>query len=81
MKSKQDQVLELGAELERLTELVRKRRKQLAFLEKCPNKDCECRHVWRDVVEKKLAGQVGKIRRQIQSKPGAKSPRKPRRSP
>ncbi|HWQ93739.1 MAG TPA: hypothetical protein VN673_18900 [Clostridia bacterium] len=69
MKSKQRQVLELGAELERLNELVRQRRKQLAFLERCPNKSCECRAVWREVVEKSLASQVGKIRRQVRGTP------------
>lgn len=67
MKSKKQQVLELGAELERLNELVRQRRKQLAFLETCPNKSCECRSVWRDVVEKKLASQVGKIRKRVRA--------------
>ena len=54
-------VVELESELLRLTELVRARRQQLARLEKCPNKDCECRKVWREVVERKLASQVGKI--------------------
>ena len=65
MKRKQDDAVELEAELLRLNNLVRQRRKQLAFLAKCPNKHCECRAVWREVVEKKLAGQVGKIRRQV----------------
>ena len=68
MKSKQRQVLELEAELLRLNSLVRQRRKQLAFLEKCPHKNCECRRVWRQVVEKNLARQVGKIRRDVQAK-------------
>lgn len=65
MKSKKRQVAELAQELERLNALVRQRRKQLNFLEKCPNKNCECRLVWREVVEKNLATQVGKIRRHI----------------
>jgi hypothetical protein len=65
MKRKQDGAAELEAELLRLNNLVRQRRKQLAFLAKCPNKDCECRAVWREVVEKNLAGQVGKIRRHV----------------
>jgi hypothetical protein len=68
MKSKRIAALELEAELVRLNALVRARRKQLAFLAKCPNKDCECRAVWRDVVEKNLAGQMGRIRRQVRSK-------------
>ena len=59
---------ELEAELLRLNTLVRERRKQLARLEKCPNKDCPCRLVWRNHVEKNLAGQMGKIRRQVHSK-------------
>ncbi len=65
MKSKQSQVLELEAELLRLNALVRQRRKQLAYLQKCPNKDCECRKVWHEVVEKNLSQQMGKVRRQV----------------
>ena len=61
MKKKQRQAIELEAELLRLNAMVRKRRDQLARLEKCPYKDCECRAVWREVVEKDLASQVGKI--------------------
>jgi hypothetical protein len=61
---------ELEAELLMLNALVRERRKQLARLEKCPNKDCPCRIVWRDHVEKNLAGQVRKIRRQVGPKRG-----------
>ena len=68
MKSKAREALELEAQLVRLNTLVRARRKQLAFLAKCPNKTCECRAVWREVVEKKLAGQMGKIRQQVRSK-------------
>lgn len=60
---------ELEAELMRLNLLVRERRKQLARLEKCPNKDCPCRFVWREHVEESLAGQVSKIRRQVRGKP------------
>ena len=65
MKRKQREALELEAELVRLNTLVRQRRQQLARLEECPNKDCECRRIWREVVEKDLARQVGKIRRQV----------------
>jgi hypothetical protein len=59
---------ELEAELVRLNALVRERRRQLARLDKCPNKDCPCRFVWREHVEKNLAGQVGKVRRQVRGK-------------
>ena len=76
MKSKQQQVLELEKELLRLNSLVRQRRKQLAFLERCPNKNCECRRVWRQVVEKNLAQQVGKIRRHVRGKADKGSRRK-----
>jgi hypothetical protein len=69
MKGKKQQTLQLESELLRLNNLVRARRKQLARLEDCPNKSCECRAVWREVVEKKLAGQVGKIRRQVVARP------------
>ncbi len=68
---------QLEADLTRLNALLRERRKQLARLEKCPNKDCPCRFVWREHVEKNLAGQVGKIRRQVRSKPP--QPGKPKR--
>ena len=61
---------ELEADLVRLNALARERRKQLVRLEKCPNKDCPCRFVWREHVEKNLAGQVGRIRRQVRGKPG-----------
>jgi hypothetical protein len=60
MKKKQE-TLELEAELLRLNELVRRRRAQLARLARCPNKDCECRKVWRETIEKDLAGQMGVI--------------------
>ncbi len=69
MKSKQRKVVELAAELERLNELVRQRRRQLAFLERCPHKTCECRQVWRDMMEKNLAAQVGTIRRNLKTQP------------
>ncbi len=65
MKRKERQAVELEAELLRLNEMVRKRRAQLERLEKCPHKDCECRAVWREVVEQDLASQVGKIRRGV----------------
>ena len=62
------QATDLAAELVRLNALVRERRKQLARLDKCPNKDCPCRFVWREHVEKNLAGQVGKIRQHVLGK-------------
>ena len=61
---------DLEAELVRLNALVRERRKQLDRLDKCPNKDCPCRFVWREHVEKNLAGQVGKIRHHVLGKAG-----------
>ena len=67
MNGKQRDGTQLEAELLRLNTLVRERRKQLARLEKCPNKDCPCRFVWREHVEKRLAGQVGEIRRRVKS--------------
>jgi hypothetical protein len=74
MKSKEKSAAELEAELLRLNTLVRARRKQLARLETCPHKDCECRAVWREVVESKLATQVSKIRQSVSSKKAAKTP-------
>ncbi len=68
MKSKQRGAVELEAELLRLNTLVRQRRAQLARLEKCPHKDCECRLVWRQVIEQNLAQQVGLIRREVRGK-------------
>ena len=65
---KPQEATKLEAELLRLNSLVRERRKQLDRLEKCPNKDCPCRFVWREHVEKHLAGQVGKVRRQVRDK-------------
>lgn len=67
MKNKRRQVIELESELLQLNELVRARRAQLARLDQCPNKDCECRKVWREVVESNLAGQVRKIRRTVRT--------------
>jgi hypothetical protein len=68
IKSKQREALALEAELLRLNDLVRARRAQLARLEKCPNKDCECRAVWRESVENNLSRQMGKIRREVRAK-------------
>ena len=68
MNRKDREATDLEAELLRLNALVRERRKQLARLEKCPNKDCPCRFVWREQVEKNLEGQVGRIRRQVRGK-------------
>ena len=65
MKTKKQEAAELEAELLRLNDLVRARRSQLARLEDCPNKDCECRTVWREMVEKNLAEQVGKVRQHV----------------
>jgi hypothetical protein len=65
---KQREATELESELIRLNALVRERRKQLDRLDTCPNKDCPCRFVWREHVEKNLAGQVGAIRRQVKAK-------------
>ena len=81
---------DLEAELVRLNALVRERRKQLDRLDKCPNKDCPCRFVWREHVEKNLAGQAGEVRRRVRDKaakltkpkgqpsrrPAAKNPRR-----
>ena len=78
---KPQEATELEAELLRLNTLVRERRQQLARLEKCPNKDCPCRVVWRNHVEKNLAGQVGKIRRQVGTKAGQAGPLKGRTNP
>ena len=78
MKRTRNQTAELEAELLRLNALVRQRRNQLARLESCPNKDCECRQVWKEVVEQKLAKQVGKIRKQVRGK--TRKPTKARRS-
>ena len=63
--SKQQEKLELEAELMRLNELVRERRSDLARIEECPNEGCKCRALWKEQVDKTLASQVRKIRRQI----------------
>lgn len=65
MNSKKQEASDLEAELLRLNTLVRQRRAQLDRLEKCPHKDCECRLVWNQVVDKHLATQVGKIRKGV----------------
>lgn len=69
INGKQRAATELEAELVRLSLLVRERREQLARLDKCPNRDCPCRFVWREHVEKNLAGQVGEVRRRVRDKP------------
>lgn len=69
INGKQQAATELEAELVRLSLLVRERREQLARLDKCPNKDCPCRFVWREHVERNLAGQVGEVRRRVRGKP------------
>jgi hypothetical protein len=81
MNWKQRETTDLEAELLRLNALVRERRKQLARLEKCPNKDCPCRFVWREQVEKNLEGQVGKIRRQVGAETATLARRKGRAKP
>ncbi|HLH57003.1 MAG TPA: hypothetical protein VKY92_25710 [Verrucomicrobiae bacterium] len=72
MKSKRSQVAELEAELFRLNAMLRRRRAQIAQLEACPNKDCECRKVWKEVVDQKLADQVGKVRKKVRARPRKK---------
>jgi hypothetical protein len=74
--SKKQQAVQLEGELLRLNELVRARRAQLARLDACPNKDCECRAVWEESVDRTLAGQVGKIRKHVKN--GGSSKAKPR---
>jgi hypothetical protein len=69
INGKKQAATELEAELVRLSLLVRERRKQLARLDKCPNKDCPCRFVWREHVENNLAGQMVEIRRRVRDKP------------
>ena len=73
----------LEAELMKLNLLVRERREQLDRLEKCPNKDCPCRFIWREHVEGNLAGQVSKVRQHVRTKSAksAKSKPRPRRRP
>ena len=79
MKRKQPPTAELEAELVRLNTLVRERRQQLAKLENCPNKNCECRRVWREVVEENLNRQVGKIRQRVRGA-GTRAKPKPKRA-
>ena len=79
MKSKKQDALALEVELLRLNLLVRQRRAQLARLEKCPNKDCECRQVWREVVEQDLARQVGKVSRRVRPATGRAARKSPGR--
>lgn len=67
MKVKPKTTQELETELRLLTEMVRDRRKELARLQTCPNKSCQCRVVWREQVEKNMASQVRKIRRKLNS--------------
>ena len=73
-KPKPREAAELESELLRLNALVRARREQLEQLKTCPNPECPCRAVWREQVEKGLAGQMGKIRRQVRSKQSQKGP-------
>ena len=71
----------LEAELAWLNALLSARRKQLDRLEKCPNKDCPCRFIWRERVEQNLAGQIGRIRRRVRAKTAsARAPQKRRTS-
>jgi hypothetical protein len=76
MKRKTLEKLELEAELLKLNALVRERREELARIKDCPNHDCHCRAVWKEQVDKTLAGQVRKIRRRLddgkKKKTGAK---------
>jgi len=67
MKSSESGPAELESELIRLNSLIRARRKQLALLERCPHTECECRALWTEVTEKKLAGQMGKVRKHVRS--------------
>ena len=80
MKSKKQNAVELEAELLRLNELVRARRKQLARLDECPNTDCECRAVWREVVDKNLKTQVSKIRKGVRGSKTAKTTKTARKA-
>ena len=73
MKRKKPDTAELEVELLRLNDLVRARRKQLERLDACPHKDCECRAVWREVVEQNLASQVHKVRGHVRGKKAVKA--------
>jgi hypothetical protein len=79
MNRKAPAATDFETDLLRLNALARRRRKQLARLEKCPNKNCECRLVWREFIEKNLAGQVVKIRRRIRAQSPTSSKPKRRR--
>jgi hypothetical protein len=63
--SKKQEKVELESELMRLNELVRERRSDLARIQECPNETCKCRLLWNEQVDKTLASQVRKIRKQI----------------
>jgi hypothetical protein len=69
MKSQQREILELETELLQLATLVRKRRKAMERLQNCPNSNCQCRLVWSEQVNKTLASQVRRIRRQLSHQP------------
>jgi hypothetical protein len=75
LKTKATDAESLEAKLRRLNNLVRQRRAQLARLAACPHKECECRAVWRQVIEKELACQVGRVRSEVRagSRPRAKA--------
>jgi len=77
--SKKTDATKLEAELARLNALVRERRGQLARLKDCPDQQCPCRLVWREVVEEKLTSQLGKIRRKVNSRRA--KPARPKRGP
>jgi hypothetical protein len=83
MKSSNRDPIELESELMRLNTLIRARRKQLDLLERCPHTECECRAVWHQVTEKKLAGQVGRVRKHVRGSEngnGAKPKKAPAKS-
>jgi hypothetical protein len=80
MKRKQDKASDLESELLRLNELVRARRKQLERLEVCPHTDCECRQVWHEVTESKLATQMGRVNKGVRSNGARKKTPKRKRS-
>jgi len=65
MKSKKREVMKLEAELVKLNALVRARRHTLTRLQTCPNTTCECRVLWCNTTEKRLAKQVGKVRKVV----------------
>jgi hypothetical protein len=79
LNGKPHKASELEAELMRLNLLVRERRKQLARLDKCPNKDCPCRFVWREHVEVNLTEKVTEISRRVRGR--ASKPAKSKAAP